>query len=94
MISVNSTTLMVLWNQPPLIDHNGQLAVYVIKYTRVGLGDIMMTMTITGTTVLIPGLVENTDYSVRVETGSFSNRVLQATGIACMQNVQQINYIT
>ena len=76
--SVNPTSLMVSWQPPPMIDHNGPIT-YMIQYTRVGTSDMMSVNVNSGTTHTISGLVAYVDYSVTVAartvngTGPFSN---------------------
>ena len=76
--SVNPASLMVSWQPPPMIDHNGPIT-YVIQYTRVGSSDMMSVNVNSGTTHTISGLVAYVDYSVTVAartvngTGPFSN---------------------
>ena len=75
--SVNPASLMVSWQPPPMMDHDG-LITYVIQYTRVGSSDMMSVNVNSGTTHTIPGLVPYVDYSVTVAartvngTGPFS----------------------
>ena len=90
VIVINSTTLMVSFNPPPLRYHNGQLTGYVIRYNRVGSG-VTKSVTTTTTTIFISGLDKFVNYSVTVAsmnvngTGPFSNPpVVQPTGkISC-----------
>ena len=76
--SVNPASLMVSWDPPPMIDHNGPIT-YMIQYTRVGSSDMMSVNVNSGTTHAISGLVAFVDYSVTVAavnvngTGPFSN---------------------
>ena len=84
---VNSTTLMTSFNPPPIIDHNGQLTGYVIRYTRVGSNNTKYVKTkYTRTTIYLSELDEFANYSVTVAavnvngTGPFSDPVVQATG--------------
>ena len=89
-IGFNSTTLMMSFNPPPIIDHNGQLTGYVIRYNRVESG-VTKSVTTTTTTIFISGLDKFVNYSVTVAsmnvngTGPFSNPpVVQPTGkISC-----------
>ena len=77
--SVNSASLMVSWQPPPTIDHNGPIIGHVIQHTRVGLSDMMSVNVNSGTTHTISGLVAYVNYSVIVAavningTGPFSN---------------------
>ena len=81
---------MVSFNPPPIIDHNGQLTGYAIRYNRVGSG-VTKSVTTTTTTIFISGLDKFVNYSVTVAsmnvngTGPFSNPpVVQPTGkISC-----------
>ena len=83
--SVNPASLMVSWQPPPIIDHNGPIT-YMIQYTRVGSSDMMSVNINSGTTRTISELVAYVDYSVTVSartvngTGSFSNAVIQRSG--------------
>ena len=76
--SVNLASLMVSWQPPPTIDHNGPIT-YVIQYTRIGSTDIMSMNVNNGITHTISGLVAYVNYSVTVAartvngTGPFSN---------------------
>ena len=76
--SVNPASLMVSWQPPPMIDHNGPIT-YMIQYTRVGTNDMMSMNVNSGTTHTISGLVAYVDYSVTVAArtvngiGPFSN---------------------
>ena len=64
--SVNPASLMVSWQQPPPIYHNGPIT-YMIQYTRVGSSDMMSVNVNSGTTqYTISGLVAYVDYSVIV----------------------------
>ena len=84
--SVNSASLNVSWQLPPMINHNGPITGHVINYTRVGTSDMMSASVSNGTTHTISGLVANVDYSVIVAartvngTGPFSNAVVQKSG--------------
>ena len=85
--SVNRASLMVSWQQPPLIHHNGMLTDYVINYTRVETSNMMSVTVNIGTTQrTISGLVAYVDYSVTVAavnvngTGNFSNPVVGRSG--------------
>ena len=81
--SVNPASLMVSWDPPPPIDHNGPIT-YMIQYSRGGISDMMNVNS--GTTYTISGLVAFVDYSVIVAavnvngTGPFSNAVVQRSG--------------
>ena len=84
--SVNPASLMVSWQPPLMIDHNGPIT-YMIQYTRVGTSDMMNVNVNSGTTqYTISGLVAYVDYSVIVAavnvngTGTFSNRVVGRSG--------------
>ena len=74
--SVNPASLMVSWDPPPPIDHNGPIT-YMIQYTRDGTSDMMNVNS--GTMERISGLVAFVEYSVTVAartvngTGPFSN---------------------
>ena len=83
--SVNPASLMVSWQPPPMIDHNGPIT-YMINYTRVESSDVMSVNVNSGTTHTISGLVAYVDYSVTVAartvngTGPFSSAVVQRSG--------------
>ena len=83
---LDPASLMVSWQQPPAIDHNGPITGHVIQYTRVGLNDTMNETVTSGTTHTISGLVAYVDYSVTVAamtvngTGPFSNPVVGRSG--------------
>ena len=83
--SVNPASLMVSWQPPPMIDHNG-LITYMIQYTRVGSSDRMSVNVNSGTTHTISGLVAYVNYSVTVVartvngTGPFSIAVVGRSG--------------
>ena len=84
--SINPASLMVSWQPPPMIDHNGPIT-YMIQYTRVGSSDMMGVNVSNGTTHTISRLVAYADYSVIVATrtvngtGSFSDPpVVQRSG--------------
>ena len=83
--SVNPASLMVSWNPPPMIQHNGPIT-YMIQYTRDGTSDMMSANVNSGTTDTISGLDAFVDYSVRVAartvngSGPFSNAVVQISG--------------
>ena len=81
------SSLVVSWQSPPVIDHNGVITEYVIEYTRVGTSDTMRETVNSGTTqTIISGLVAFVNYSVQVAainvngTGSFSSTVVQVSG--------------
>ena len=81
------SSLVVSWQPPPVIDHNGVITEYVIEYTRVGTSDTMNETVNSGTTqTIISGLMAFVNYSVQVAainvngTGSFSSAVIQVSG--------------
>ena len=80
VILVNPKNMNVSFKPPPIIDHNGQLTGYVIRYNRVGSGDIK-SVTTKYTTMTI-SLSQVASYSVTVAamnvngTGPFSNPVV------------------
>ena len=83
--SVNPASLMVSWQPPPPIHHNGPITGHVIQYTGGGTSDMMNVNS--GTTHTISGLVAFVGYSVTVAavtvngTGPFSNPpVIQRSG--------------
>ena len=83
---IRPASLMVSWQPPPVIDHNGPIT-YMIQYTRVGSSDMMSVNVNSGTTHTISGLVAFVNYSVIVAartvngTGPFSNPpVVQRSG--------------
>ena len=72
-------SLVVTFQQPPLIDHNGPITGYKIYYTRIESSDTMSVNVTSGTIHIISGLVAYVNYSVIVAamtvngTGPFSN---------------------
>ena len=85
--SVNPSSLMVSWQPPPPIDHNGPITGHVIRYTRVGSSDMMSVIINSGTTeYIISRLVAYVDYSVTVAamnvngTGPLSNPMVNRSG--------------
>ena len=76
---IDPASLIVSWQPPPMIDHNGPITGHVIQYTRVGSSDMMSVNVNSGTTHTISGLVAYVNYSVTVAartvngTGPFSN---------------------
>ena len=85
--SVIPASLMVSWEPPPPIDHNGPITGYVIQYTRVGLSD-MMSVPVTSEIIQynISELVAFVNYSVMVAarnsngTGDYSDAVIMRSG--------------
>ena len=83
--SINPASLMVSWQSPLMIDHNGPIT-YMIQYTRVGSSDMMSVNVNSGTTHTISGLVAYVNYLVTVAartvngTGPFSSVVVQRSG--------------
>ena len=81
----NSRTLIVSFSSPSIIDQNGKLTRYVIRYKRVGSRDIK-SVNATKTTIYLSRLEEFVKYSIRVAavngngTGPFSKPVEQTTG--------------
>ena len=80
-------SLMVSWQPPPPIDHNGIITSNMIQYTRVDTSVMMSVNVNSGTTqYTISGLVAYVDYSVIVAartvngTGPFSDPVIQRSG--------------
>ena len=80
-------SLMVSWQPPLEIDHNGMLTGYMTNYTRVETSDMMSVNVSSGTTqYTISGLVAYVDYSVIVTamtvngTGAFGNPMIQLSG--------------
>ena len=79
VVGVNPALLIVTFQQPPLIDHNGDITGYVIQYTRVGSSDMISETVTIATTHKISGLVAYVNYTVTVAamtvngTGPFSN---------------------
>ena len=85
--SIEPALLMVSWQPPMQINHNGQITDYVINYTRVGSNDMNETViSETTTTYTISKLVAYVNYSVTVAavnvngTGPFSSPVVQLSG--------------
>ena len=84
---VPRASLMVSWQPPLPIDHNGPITGYMIQYTRIGSND-PFTMNYDSTTrqVTIPSLIAYVNYSVRITTvnsagtGTFSDPVVERSG--------------
>ena len=83
---VDPASLMVSWQPPPPVDHNGPIT-YMIQYTRVASSDMKSVNVNSGTTqYTISGLTAFDVYSVRVTartvngTGVFSNPMIQLSG--------------
>ena len=85
--SVIPASLMVSWEPPPSIDHNGPITGYVIQYTRVGSSDMMdvnFNSEIRQYNIL--GLVAYVNYSVMVAarnsngTGDYSDAMVVRSG--------------
>ena len=81
--SVNPASLMISWQPPPPIDHNGLITSYVIQYNRSG----SSLKTMEGNSgITISELVAFVDYSVIVAavnsagTGTFSDPVVERSG--------------
>ena len=90
---VPRASLIVSWQPPLEINHNGPITGYVIQYIRVGSSD---PMTMEGNSgITIPGLVAFVNYSVVVAAvnsagnGPFSNPMVVRSG----QDGQLILYI-
>ena len=77
--SHNPASLMVSWQLPHNINHNGPITGHVIQYTRVESSNMMSVNVASGTTHTISGLVAYVNYSVIVAamtvngTGPFSD---------------------
>ena len=77
--TVNPVSLIVTFQQPPLVDRNGAITGHVIQYIRVGSSDTMSVNVTSGTIHTIRGLVAYVNYSVIVAamtvngTGPFSD---------------------
>ena len=86
--SVDPSSLMVSWQPPPEIDHNGVITGYVIEYTRRtgGPSDMVTVNSGTMTTHTIRNLDAFVEYSVMVAaitsrgTGPSSGTVVQTSG--------------
>ena len=84
--SVDPASLMVSWQPPPQVDHNGPITGHVIQYTRIGSSDMMSVNVNSGTTHTISGLVAYVGYSVTVAamnvdgTGPYSNTEVGRSG--------------
>ena len=82
--SVPRASLMVSWQPPLEINHNGIITGYEIQYTRVGSSDPMAMEGSSGIT--IPGLVAFVNYSVVVAAvnsagiGTFSDPMVVRSG--------------
>ena len=85
--SVIPASLMVSWQPPPPVDHNGPITGHVIQYTRVGSSDMISVNVNSGTTQhIISGLAAYVNYSVTVVamningTGPYSNTEVGRSG--------------
>ena len=84
--SVNPSSLMVSWQPPPEIDHNGVITGYVLQYQKDGSNNMMSVNLPSRTTRTISGLDPFVQYSVTVAainvngTGPFSNPEVQTSG--------------
>ena len=86
--SVNPASLMVSWQPPLEINHNGMITGYTIQYTRTDMNNIMSVNvnSTSGTTHTISRLVAYVDYSIIMAavnvngTGPFSNAVIKRSG--------------
>ena len=93
--SVNPASLMVSWQPPPMIHHNGPIT-YVINYTRVGSSDMNSVNVNSGTMQSISGLIAFVEYSVTVAartvngTGPFSNPEVQGSGEDSELNIRSV----
>ena len=87
--TVDPESLMVSWEPPIEIDHNGPLTGYIIQYIGVASNDttIIHVDVNNGTSYVISGLVENVDYSVMVAAvniigpGPFSDPAVVGTSV-------------
>ena len=88
LTSVDPAMLSVRYNRP-LVEHaNGNLTGYVIRYSRVGSGEVEVMSVGNGSNLssLISGLVAYVNYSIEVAasnvngTGPFSNPVFGLSG--------------
>ena len=85
VVSVDPASLMVTWQPPPLIDHNGPLTEYAITYQRIGYLDVMNVSVIV-TDFKISGLSPFVNYSVSIAAintdgiGVFSTIISQLSG--------------
>ena len=85
--SINPGSLIVSWEPPIEIDHNGPIISYIIQYTRVKSSDTEM-VTVNGQTtrIVISGLDGSADYTVAVAvmningTGPSSSLVVGSSG--------------
>ena len=86
LTSVNPASLMVSWKRPPIIDRNGPLDGYVIKYTMIGSSNMMSENVTGGLSHVISGLAVYVNYSVIMAavnvngTGPFSAPVEGRSG--------------
>ena len=87
--SINPASLMVSWEPPIEIDHNGPITGYIIQYTRVKLSEMISVNVSGGTThIIISGLVGSADYSVTAGainvngTGPFSSPLVILSGVS------------
>ena len=80
---VSSTSIMVIWDDPPLTDQNGIIVSYNVTYTNVNLMQAN-TIGVTNRSVLLSNLEEFEEYSFEVaavttEMGPFSDPVSTLT---------------
>ena len=84
--SADPASLIVSWQPPPPINHNGPITGYVIQYTRVRSSDMMSVNVTSGSTPTVLELRVFTNYSVTVAainaigTGPFSDPVVNISG--------------
>ena len=84
--SADPASLIVSWQPPPPINHNGPITGYVIQYTMVGSSDTMSVNVTSGSTPTVLELRVLTNYSVTVAatnaigTGPFSDPVVNISG--------------
>ena len=74
VFSLNSTAIQAEWNAPELIDQNGVLTSYQVRYngSELELADIVLNLSINTMSVILSGLLPDTYYCViiRVENGA------------------------
>ena len=79
--TVNSSAIHVSWGKVPCPQRNGEIAVYIVEYSRSGGNRLGDQVHVNGHTTIITGLDSLTEYIIRVAavngygTGPFSDPV-------------------
>ena len=96
VISVNPRSLIVSWQPPPQIDHNGELTDYIIQYTMEGSN--MTNEEFTSDTIITIEMLSGAyvNYLVQVAavtvngTGPFSDPIVQVSGQDSMLSCKSV----